>query len=1086
MSIRRVAVIYDDQDRPDTTGNYCFRALSKLAQVEHFLPGQMAQIPRQGFDLYLNIDESFPYLLPDDLRPSAFWAIDTHLAFERELAKALAVDVTFAAQRDGVSQLRSRGIDNVHWLPLACDPEIHRPIETENEFDFCFVGHLGHGERARLVQLLKRHFPRHFVGTAFFEEMAKTYSASKIAFNRSVANDVNMRVFEALACGSLLVTNDLSENGLAELFQDGVHLATYREPEELLDKVRFYLRNDIARGQIAARGRQVALAGHTYLDRMRSLLKTADSTIGRCRSRVAVTSPAVAGNSTVATTFKYGLAKPIPPHEARLWSELLTRIPASNGRVLLIGQGASLARSMNRLAETLDVTCIEPNHSATNDQVGSFENLVLNENNPQQFETGSFDAIVCHRTIERSPKPLALLRQLHEWIAPEGRLVTAVLNAQYHGTVAALIEGSWSHGPENLPQTPVIQGLTRIDIERLFYRASLQIISCMGLPNPIDDDWRGSQAPTLSTLLTSDSSNEQKKDFAPHSYLIESRAVAKRNHGLTSIVILTYNQCAFTKRCLESIRRFTDSPYELIFVDNGSTDETRRFLRSLDGITLIENDHNRGFPAGANQGIQAAHGQNILLLNNDTVVTTGWLDRMLDALHSDEGVGIVGPCTSWPPCPQQLEPPPRYDRCELERFAWQRGRQFNQQRLEVQEIVGFCMLVRRSVVDQVGALDEAFGIGECEDKDFCMRTKSRLPIVRRLGLLCPPLWSSDVSGQCDCQPVFGECAAVSREMENTPSNSSRRRSMILLLGGSGYVGAVFRECMTHRGIDFRSVRRHECDYYVHERLDELIAETSPEFLINASGFTGVPNVDACELCKADCVLGNVVLPGVIRDVCERRELPWGHVSSGCIYIGAGVDGHGFRESDPPNFTFRHNNCSFYSGCKALAEEMLANAENCYLWRLRIPFNHIDSERNYLSKLMRYARLLDVRNTLGQLNEFVEACLDCWQKRLDFGIYNLVNSGSITTREVAEMIRHSGICKKRFEYFASEDEFMQAAGRAPRSACVLDNAKARAQGLRLSHINDAIAESLGKWQPDSSWDTDKRAGLSAEVARLILN
>ena len=89
--------------------------------------------------------------------------------------------------------------------------------------------------------------------------MARTYSAARIVFNRSIKNDVNMRVFEALACGSLLLTNDLSDNGQAELFRDGVHLATYREPEDLLDKLAFYLRRESMRERIAAAGRAEAI-----------------------------------------------------------------------------------------------------------------------------------------------------------------------------------------------------------------------------------------------------------------------------------------------------------------------------------------------------------------------------------------------------------------------------------------------------------------------------------------------------------------------------------------------------------------------------------------------------------------------------------------------------------------------------------------------------------------------------------------------------------------------------------------------------------------------------------------------------------
>jgi hypothetical protein len=87
-------------------------------------------------------------------------------------------------------------------------------------------------------------------------------------------------------------------------------------------------------------------------------------------------------------------------------------------------------------------------------------------------------------------------------------------------------------------------------------------------------------------------------------------------------------------------------------------------------------------------------------------------------------------------------------------------------------------------------------------------------------------------------------------------------------------------------------------------------------------------------------------------------VPWGHVSSGCIYTGSRPDGRGFTETDTPNFTFRTNNCSFYSGTKALGEEVLAGKPNVYIWRLRIPFDHVDNPRNFLTKLIRYQRLLE--------------------------------------------------------------------------------------------------------------------------------
>ena len=117
---------------------------------------------------------------------------------------------------------------------------------------------------------------------------------------------------------------------------------------------------------------------------------------------------------------------------------------------------------------------------------------------------------------------------------------------------------------------------------------------------------------------------------------------------LTSIIILTYNQLAHTKNCLASIRQFTrPEEYEIIVVDNCSTDETVAWLKQQKDIRAIFNNENKGFPAGCNQGIRIARGSEILLLNNDTIVTPNWLNNLKRALYSDASIGAVGPVTNY-------------------------------------------------------------------------------------------------------------------------------------------------------------------------------------------------------------------------------------------------------------------------------------------------------------------------------------------------------------------------------------------------------------------------------------------------------
>jgi dTDP-4-dehydrorhamnose reductase len=312
--------------------------------------------------------------------------------------------------------------------------------------------------------------------------------------------------------------------------------------------------------------------------------------------------------------------------------------------------------------------------------------------------------------------------------------------------------------------------------------------------------------------------------------------------------------------------------------------------------------------------------------------------------------------------------------------------------------------------------------------------------------------------------------------------------MIGLCGSTGFVGSAFVRFFQNRNLPFVPIPSAQLRDANSART--ALQQSGITRLINCAGFTGKPNVDACEHQKAECLQGNAVFPGLLRQACLELGLPWGHVSSGCIFTGdqgPGGDGQrlGFSETDPPNFSFRQNNCSFYSGTKALGEEALGFSERktatavewhsphpdeaLYIWRLRIPFSEVDSPRNYLTKLMRYERLLEARNSISHLDEFVRACWECFEKQVPFGIYHVTNPGSITTHEIVEMIRRAPVGQalessgKTFSFFKSESEFMDVAAITPRSNCVLDSSKLASVGIHLTPVHQAVQESLRMWK-----------------------
>lgn len=190
----------------------------------------------------------------------------------------------------------------------------------------------------------------------------------------------------------------------------------------------------------------------------------------------------------------------------------------------------------------------------------------------------------------------------------------------------------------------------------------------------------------------------------------------------TSIIILTYNKLEYTKACIDSIRTYTRvGTYEIIVVDNNSTDGTQLWLNNQEDIITVYNNENVGFPKGCNQGIKVATGDNILLLNNDTVVTYHWLDNLTNALYSSKDIGAVGPVTNNCSYYQAISVP--YTNSLDEMFEFAKGYNVQNSSLWEQRIklVGYCMLIKKEVINEIGLLDEQFTPGNFEDDDYSYR-----------------------------------------------------------------------------------------------------------------------------------------------------------------------------------------------------------------------------------------------------------------------------------------------------------------------------------------------------------------------------
>ena len=192
---------------------------------------------------------------------------------------------------------------------------------------------------------------------------------------------------------------------------------------------------------------------------------------------------------------------------------------------------------------------------------------------------------------------------------------------------------------------------------------------------------------------------------------------------LCDIVIPIWNEKERTRLCLESVLRNTDLPVRLLLIDNGSEPPTRDWLRQFSGSSpvpaeILRNAQNLGFIKAVNQGILAAGSPWICLLNNDTIVTAGWLAEMIRTAESDPKIGLVNPTSNCLGYPSQGRSPEEIARL----LSGQRGKS-----APLTTALGFCLLARRELFDRIGLLDERFGMGNFDDDDLTLR-------VREIGL----------------------------------------------------------------------------------------------------------------------------------------------------------------------------------------------------------------------------------------------------------------------------------------------------------------------------------------------------------------
>lgn len=418
--------------------------------------------------------------------------------------------------------------------------------------------------------------------------------------------------------------------------------------------------------------------------------------------------------------------------------EVLALVPETAREVLDLGCGAGMLGATLKERQECRVTGIDWLCCGAEDRLDEFVLANLNDydeyGDPRSGASpyldrlsGPYDCIIAADVLEHLSDPQSTA-SMAWWLATEdATLVVSVPNARNWRIVNNLLRGDLPYADAGLLDTDHRWFFTRREVEKLLWRAGWSVELMRYVLDPGLKEMPASEWVAADHLHYRAESVEEAREFWAYQILMRCRRDNPDKHGLTTVIIPCWNQLAYTKLCLKSLRQSVREPVEVIVVDNGSDDGTYEWLQELsedwEALRVLRQKENIGWIRAVNLGLREGRGQQFVCLNNDTVLPTGWLEPLLRALHSGEGWGIVGPLSNNVSGRQCIRV--GYEQLEnMDGWAWDFMRRHAGQILPSPRLVGFCLAISRECYEQIGPMDERFGMGLCDDDDWCLSAKA--------------------------------------------------------------------------------------------------------------------------------------------------------------------------------------------------------------------------------------------------------------------------------------------------------------------------------------------------------------------------
>ena len=290
----------------------------------------------------------------------------------------------------------------------------------------------------------------------------------------------------------------------------------------------------------------------------------------------------------------------------------------------------------------------------------------------------------------------------------------------------------------------------------------------------------------------------------------------------------------------------------------------------------------------------------------------------------------------------------------------------------------------------------------------------------------------------------------------------------IIVLGNGYIGKQVYKHLVDTIIDSDIKLLNSYQYNNPESLRETLFNnlktefktshpdhTSQKWLINCVGYTGKPNVDACEEDKQNCWDLNVTFPTLLANECAKYNVKIINISSGCIYDDIDKSSVPFTEDDEPNFGVGNGNSSWYSKTKHAAELCLAAYLNVYTLRIRMPVcSDFNSSKNYLTKLLKYNNLLQEVNSKTIIEDLTTVVGNIiYRQDIPTGIYNCVNPDPLDTKEVTKILDEYGMWNPNWKFI--DYEGLKEHIKTNRSNCILSTEKSKEVGIEFPTERESL-------------------------------